>query len=92
MNQSLLPRLLLAFFIVITGLILSTIKIDYSVKGVRILPLPARCELWILDKPNQPEQTFALACPSVELIRLWPLPAVQPWDAGGSGNISKLLH
>ena len=91
MKQRLLSGLLLAFFIVVSGILLSTIKTDYSIEGARILSVPFRCELWILEKPLQPKQTIALACPSVDLIRLWPLPMVQLWDKGGNENISKLL-
>lgn len=72
--------LILAFSIVLTGILPSTIKTDYSIEGARILPIPFRCELWILEKPLQLEQTIALACPGVDLIRLYPLPIVQPWD------------
>lgn len=64
MKRRLPPRLLLAFvvvLVVLTGIILSTIKTNYSIEGARILPLIGRCELWILEEPLQPEQTIALA-------------------------------
>ena len=80
MKQRLIPRLFLTLFIVLSGIALSTIYTDYSIKGALIKRLPARCELWMLEKPIQPEQTIALACPGIDLFRLWPLPDVQPWD------------
>lgn len=48
--------------------------------GVYHIPLPARCELWLFTESSYlGEQALALACPGVDLLRLWPLPMVQPW-------------
>jgi hypothetical protein len=40
--------------------------------------LVADCELWDVVPPSQPVRTLILACPSVDAIRLWPLPMQQP--------------
>ena len=77
-------RVLVWFTIFILGILLGqlllNIRVDYSIEGARILPLAMRCELWILEKPFYSEKTIALACPRIDLIRLWPLPMIQPWD------------
>ena len=77
-------RVLVWFTIFILGILLGqlllNIRVDYSIEGTRILPLAMRCELWILEKPFYSEKTIALACPRTDLIRLYPLPVVQPWD------------
>ena len=48
-------------------------------ENVRAICLGQGCELWYFAPPAQPKSTFALACPRTDLIRLWPLPAQQPW-------------
>ena len=37
------------------------------------------CELIKFGRVLQPVVTIALACPGVDMIRLWPLPVQQPW-------------
>ena len=71
-----------AIFIVgiLLGQLILNLRTDYSIEGARILHLVNRCELWILTKPFYQEKTIALACPRTDLIRLYPLPVVQPWD------------
>ena len=35
------------------------------------------CELWLFGKKS--ETTLILACPHVDLVRLYPLPLIHPW-------------
>lgn len=39
-----------------------------------------RCELIHFDERLQSFPPLVLACPRMDMIRLWPLPVVQPWD------------
>lgn len=49
--------------------------------GVVTVPMPAGCELWLYTPTSHVgERAAALACPGVDLIRLYPLPMVQGWD------------
>jgi len=47
--------------------------------GVTAIRLGWGCEVWYFVRPVQPVSTFALACPRMDLIRLWPLPVMQSW-------------
>ena len=49
------------------------------VPGATTYWLPMRCELIHFDQRLQPRDTAVLACPGVDMIRLWPLPIVTPW-------------
>ncbi len=44
--------------------------------------LPGRCEIILFSRSLQPVYTIALACPRMDMIRLWPLPVRQPWFEG----------
>jgi hypothetical protein len=48
-------------------------------EDTRAIQLVADCELWDIVPPLQPTRTVVLACPHTDGIRLWPLPAEQPW-------------
>jgi hypothetical protein len=48
-----------------------------------VTSLIAGCELWDIFPPSQPARTVVLACPGVDLVRLWPLPMQQPWFEDG---------
>lgn len=41
--------------------------------------LPGRCEIIQFGRGLQPVYTVVLACPRMDMIRLWPLPVQQPW-------------
>lgn len=43
------------------------------------IPLIARCELIYIDTRLQPVNTLVLACPRMDMFRLWPLPMQHPW-------------
>ena len=45
--------------------------------------LPAQCELFFYGGTSQPEFTVAVGCPGRDLIRLWPLPVINPWFEDG---------
>jgi len=51
-------------------------RIDRCTDKVWCLELVAGCEL---DYHVPPVNAVALACPGVDLMRIWPLPIVQPW-------------
>jgi hypothetical protein len=50
------------------------------IDGAVGVELVAGCDIWIISPPLQPVKTAALACPDVDLIRLWPLPVKSPWS------------
>jgi len=84
--RELIKRIGIAIVIVLTGVILSTAKTNYTLDGARILPLIGKCEVWILEEPVQPEVTYALACPKIDLIKLWPLPISYSWDESSNNQ------
>jgi len=45
--------------------------------------LVANCELWVVLPPSQSVRTLVLACSGEDPIRVWPLPAQQPWEEDG---------
>jgi len=72
--------LILAILIISIGFIgreLATAK--KPIPGVITYQFVWRCKIWSLDTSLQPTHTVALACPGVDLIRLWPLPIQHPW-------------
>ena len=50
-----------------------------TIPGAVSTELPGRCEIIQFDRSLQPVYTIALACPRMDMIRLWPLPVQQPW-------------
>ena len=54
-----------------------------GVPGATSLKLVARCELIYFDTRLQPVHTLVLACPRMDMIRLWPLPVQRPWFEDG---------
>lgn len=48
-----------------------------------------RCAVDYYTPPTQDQRTLVLACPGVDLIRLWPWPPMQPWfeDGGAPQNL-----
>ena len=57
------------------------------VDGVTAIRLGRGCEVWYFAQPAQPVSTFALACPRMDLMRLWPLPVMQPWSEDTSDKL-----
>ena len=52
----------------------------YSVvDGVTSFRLVGRCELEFYDTTTQPMTTLVLACPRMDMVRLWPFPIIHPW-------------
>jgi hypothetical protein len=49
------------------------------VDGVTGFGLAGGCKLYHFNQPAQPMNTWVLACPRKDMIRLWPLPVQQPW-------------
>jgi hypothetical protein len=41
--------------------------------------LPCECEVDVFSKALQPFVTVVVACPRRDMIRIWPLPVVDPW-------------
>ena len=71
---------ILAFLVIVLGLIgYGLITADRPVPGAISYQLPMRCEIIYFDTNLQPTRTLALACPGVDMIRLWPLPIQHPW-------------
>jgi hypothetical protein len=69
---------LVTIFVKITlafGFLLS--RTHLSIPGATDIELLARCELTYFDTRLQPMNTLILACPRMEMIRLWPLPIKQ---------------
>jgi hypothetical protein len=70
--------------LILTGLMtLQTLSIMYSrmyqlTDNAIAFEIVADCELWGIYSPSQPSKTLVLACPGVDVIRLWPLPVEQP--------------
>lgn len=50
-----------------------------TIPGAVSTELPGRCEIIQFGIGLQPVYTVALACPRMDMIRLWPLPVQQPW-------------
>ncbi len=76
--------LILAFLVVVlVGILGSVVYVlataDELVPGATSYHLPMRCEVIYFDITLQPTRTLALACPGVDMIRLWPLPIQHPW-------------
>lgn len=61
------------------------------IDGVRAIWLFGGCELEYFTEPAQPVNILVLACPRMDMIRLWPLPVEQPWceDCGGIASIRR---
>lgn len=54
-------------------------RIERLLPGSYKIKLMADCLLITMDKTLQPAFTLALACPGVDMIRLWPLPIIFNW-------------
>ena len=50
-----------------------------DIDGVTGFKLVGGCKLFYFTQPAQPMNTWVLACPRADMIRLWPLPVQQPW-------------
>jgi hypothetical protein len=50
-----------------------------TVPGAVSTELPGRCAIIQFGRGLQPVYTIVLACPMMDMIRLWPLPVQQPW-------------
>ena len=54
---------------------------DEIIEGAWAYKLFVRdCEIFYITYPLQPFDTTVIACPYTDLIRIWPLPIVYPWD------------
>ena len=49
------------------------------IPGAVSIELPGRCEIIQIAQGLQPEFTIVIACPRMDMMRLWPLPVIQPW-------------
>ena len=54
-----------------------------TIPGAISTKLPGACEIIQFGRGLQPIYTLALACPRMDMIRLWPLPVQQPWFEDG---------
>ena len=65
-----------------------TVQSNMGLPGSYTLPMPVRCSLWIFtEESHVQEWALALACPGIDLIRLFPWPPVQPWDESPSWDL-----
>ena len=56
------------------------------------LKMPERCSLWIFtEESHVKEFAVALACPGIDLLRLFPWPPVQPWGEEPSWELAPEL-
>ena len=55
------------------------LRTEERIPGTVTTKLPVRCEIVQFGLNLQPVFTIALACPRMDMIRLWPLPVQQPW-------------
>jgi len=65
------------------GYILLASRMSEIVPGATAYQLMSKCEFIYFNKSLQPVNTLALACSGIDLIRLWPLPVLQPWFEDG---------
>jgi hypothetical protein len=70
----------LAFFLMITvSSAILNVRTEKMIENVYTTHLTADCDLDNYSPPAQPQRTLVLACSHTDLIRLWPLPVIQPW-------------
>lgn len=75
--------LVLALLVLLVGC--SALPQPMGLPGSYTLGLPAKCEAWIFtEESHVKEWALALACPGVDLMRVYPWPPVQPWDESPS--------
>ncbi len=51
----------------------------YPIDDVSTTKLVGNCELDIYNPPAELSKTVVLACPRMDMIRLWPWPIIHPW-------------
>ena len=56
-----------------------TLRTEETIPGAVSINLPGRCEIIQFGRELQPVYTIVLACPRMDMIRLWPLPVKKPW-------------
>ena len=82
--------LIFAVIILTLGVGLLASRIHEVIPGAITIELAGSCTLTHFDTTLQPVNTLVLACPKMDMIKLWPLPIEQPWfeDVWGkpSGN------
>lgn len=79
MRQRIVPFLVgcvISLSLVFTILFLSASEL---VPGATSYELIEDCELIHFGIRLQPTNTLALACPGMDMVRLWPLPIQKPW-------------
>jgi hypothetical protein len=54
-------------------------RIHVSVPGATEIELVTKCGLIYFDTRLQPVNTLVLACPRMDMFRLWPLPNQHHW-------------
>jgi hypothetical protein len=64
----------LVLWLILAGLLLAS-KVEKLTDGIWTVEL-GRCSL----DYHTSVRTFALACPGMDYIRIWPLPVVKPWE------------
>jgi len=58
-------------------------------EGITAMHLPGNCQMQYYTPPAQPVNTLVLTCPTMIMIRLWPLPVQQPWLEDGWEPVDK---
>ena len=90
MRRKVVLFLIFAVIILTLGVGLLASRIHEIVPGAITIELTGRCALIHFDSTLQPVNTLVLACPKMDMIKLWPLPIEQPWFEDGwekpSGN------
>jgi hypothetical protein len=79
MKRMVVVLTLTLFITLCLGNIYFVSRMHESIPGATGIPLIARCELIYFDSILQPVNTFVLACPRMDMFRLWPLPIQHPW-------------
>ena len=78
-------RRLIALFLLVIFIcfwltsIIGFLRSSETVEGATKYELIGQCSLIHFDTRLQPIETLVLACPKADMIRLWPLPVLQPW-------------
>jgi hypothetical protein len=77
LKDSLILILLVAVLTAYQALSILSSRTYQLTQDARATRLVAGCELWDIVPPSQPTRTLVLACPRMDVIRLWPLPVLQ---------------
>jgi hypothetical protein len=75
-----MKQILISFLVTILCVLLLASRTERVIPGVIAVTLFGDCQVEFYDTTIQPVFTLALACPRVDVIRLWPFPVKQPWN------------